>query len=341
MRGGGADGSPQAASAAALATARRTGCLAARFRPAWYHEGVALRVPVACLLALTTLVAGALGCGGGQTPARQADAKSMPESSASAGSTPAPAPTAEAVDPDAPGWLGVELEAVQPGEPGVLVRGVLRGSPAERAGLLESDRIVSVEGETVFHPADVVRIVSLHHAGERVAVGLWRAGAQRLFAVPLGARPDANDLLRSEFLGAPAPHWGSLATVQGSLPAELSGLRGRVVVIDFWASWCVACRLAIPTLNAWHDRYGARGLTVVGITTDAADSALQASVELGIDYAVASDSDGGTSRAYRAMALPTMFVLDRDGTVRDVSVGYSSDHLAEVEAKLRELMATS
>jgi len=53
---------------------------------------------------------------------------------------------------------------------------------------------------------------------------------------------------------------------------------------------------------------------------------------------VASDTDGGTSRAYRAMAIPTLFVVDREGTVRDVMVGYSSDRLAEVEETLRSLM---
>jgi thiol-disulfide isomerase/thioredoxin len=147
--------------------------------------------------------------------------------------------------------------------------------------------------------------------------------------------------LRSQFLGSQAPAWRELATVRGSLPKEVAELRGRVVVIDFWASWCVACRLAIPKLNEWHDRYGAQGLTVVGITTDSTDLALEASVELGIGYAVAADLDGLTSRAYRASAIPTLFVVDKQGTVRDVMVGYSSDRLAEVEKTLAALIAGS
>jgi len=250
----------------------------------------------------------------------------------------APAVTAEAVDPDAPGWLGVELTMARPGEAGVVVRDVLRGAPAERAGLRSGDRIVTIDGELVSRPPDIVRIVSRHHAGQRLSLGLVRDGADRLLAVALGARPDESALLRSQFIGVPAPRWQELATVRGSLPEDLAGLRGRVVVIDFWASWCVACRLAIPTLNAWHDRYSARGLTVVGVTTDSAEIAMEASVELGIEYAVASDPEGDTSRAYKAMAIPTLFVVDREGTVRDVMVGYSSDRLAEVEETLRSLM---
>ena len=115
-------------------------------------------------------------------------------------------------------------------------------------------------------------------------------------------------------------------------------LRGRVVVMEFWASWCVACRLTVPTLNAWKDRYGAQGLTVLGVTTDTPALAMEASVELGIDYPVLSDDDAETSRAYRAMALPTLFIIDRQGIVRDVMVGYSSARLAEAEATLRRLV---
>lgn len=221
------------------------------------------------------------------------------------------------------------------------MRDVVRGAPAEHAGIQAGDRILSVDGEQVGRPQDVVRNVSRHRAGERLSVGLERAGATRLLAVPLGARPDQDELLRSQFLGSQAPAWRELATVRGSLPKEVAELRGRVVVIDFWASWCVACRLAIPKLNEWHDRYGARGLTVVGITTDSTELALEASVELGIGYAVAADLDGLTSRAYRANAIPTLFVVDKQGTVRDVMVGYSSDRLAEVEKTLAALIAGS
>ncbi|HYH43050.1 MAG TPA: redoxin domain-containing protein [Burkholderiales bacterium] len=248
---------------------------------------------------------------------------------------PAPAAT------DEPGWLGVEL-ALPPGDQaGVLVRDVMRDSPAQRAGLQQGDRILRIDAEPVVRPPDVVRIVSAHRAGERVGLVVQRAGADRLLAVLLDARPDQSVLMEREFLGAPAPAWKPLATVRGSVPSTLAELKGRVVVIEFWASWCVACRLSIPTLNAWKDRYGAQGLTVLGVTTDAPGLATEASIELGIDYAVLSDEDGDTSRVYRAMALPTLFVIDRDGNVRDVMVGYSSSRLAKAEAKVRELIGVA
>jgi thiol-disulfide isomerase/thioredoxin len=315
---------------------RASGQKAARIRAAWYHVQVVSGVFVARIgVALLLPVLGVAAC----TAPPPAAAPAPPPPAGTASSEPMPAPPP--VDPDAPGWLGVELAAVPAGEAGVLVRDVVPGAPAEHAGIKAGDRILTVEGEPVTRPQDVVGNVSRHRAGERLAVGLERAGARRLIAVPLGARPTGDELLRSQFLGSQAPAWRELATVRGSVPKEVAELRGRVVVIDFWASWCVACRLAIPTLNDWHDRYGVRGLTVVGITTDSAELALEAAVELGIDYAVASDLDGLTSRAYRASAIPTLFIVDKHGTVRDVMVGYSSDRLAEMEKTLASLIAGS
>ena len=317
---------------------------AAPSRSAWYHEVVARRVltglgPLLALLVLS-------GCGGSSASAPPATPPAVPGGPVDPFASlmlPKPKPV-DAPSPsasDEPGWLGVEL-ALPPGDlAGVLVRDVMRDSPAERAGLAEGDRILRIDSEPVVRPPDVVRIVSAHRAGQRVGLVVQRAGADRLFAVLLDARPDQNVLMRREFLDAPAPAWKPLATVRGSVPGTLAELKGRVVVLEFWASWCVACRMSIPTLNAWKDRYGAAGLTVLGVTTDPPGLATEASIELGIDYAVLSDEDGDTTRVYRALALPTLFVIDRDGTVRDVMVGYSSSRLAEAEVKVRELIGVA
>jgi thiol-disulfide isomerase/thioredoxin len=238
-----------------------------------------------------------------------------------------------------PGWLGVELSKAPPGEAGVIVRDVLRASPAERAGVLAGDRILRVDSAVVERPQDVVLRVSARSAGDRVGLSLMRGGSERLIPVLLTGRPDPDMLLKQAFLGAPAPAFRPLATVKGSVPTTLAELKGKVVVVDFWASWCVPCRMSVPTLNAWHDRYAAQGLVVIGVTMDAPDVALQASVELGMDYAIASDPDGETTRVFKAFALPTMFVIDRDGKVRDALVGYSSDGLRKTENEVQALIS--
>jgi cytochrome c biogenesis protein CcmG, thiol:disulfide interchange protein DsbE len=242
-------------------------------------------------------------------------------------------------DDDGPGWLGIEVAHPAPGEGGVLVKSVLHHSPAEQAGVLVGDRILRIGSEDVGSPQDVVHVVSAHRGGDRLGLALVREGAERLVPVVLVSRPDPDAMLKLELGDGLAPAWRPLATVRGSVPATLAELRGRVVVMEFWASWCVPCRMTAPRLSAWQDRYGAQGLTVIGITMDSPEVALQASVEMGMDYAVLSDPDGETTRVYKAFALPTLFVIDRDGKIRAAQVGYSSAGLERAEAQLRLLLA--
>jgi thiol-disulfide isomerase/thioredoxin len=239
---------------------------------------------------------------------------------------------------DGPAWLGVELATVPPQQAGVLIRDVTPDSPAERAGLSAGDVILSLDGAAVNRPDDVVRAVSSRKPGTRLSVAFRRGTADRLVAAVLDARPDVDALMQKNYVGSPAPAFGDLTVVQGRVPESVSALRGKVVVIEFWASWCVPCRLTAPKLNRWHERWGAQGLEVVGVTTDPAVFATQAAVEFGIRYAVASDESGQTSRTYRAMSIPTLFVIDRDGVVREVVVGYSPDRLAEVERLVERLV---
>jgi thiol-disulfide isomerase/thioredoxin len=221
----------------------------------------------------------------------------------------------------------------------VLVRGVVPESPAERAGLAPGDLILMIEGERVDRPGDLIAFVAAHRAGDDVGVVLRRAGADRLFSVKLEPLPNDEALLQKRYVDNDAPLLSGLTTVQGSVAPSLRSLRGRVVVVEFWANWCLPCRIMAPVLSDWSDRYGARGLDVLGVTGDPVATALDAAKHHGMSYAVFSDENGATQRAYRAYALPTLFVIDRKGVVRDVMVGFSTPRLRAIEGLVERLLA--
>lgn len=126
-----------------------------------------------------------------------------------------------------------------------------------------------------------------------------------------------------------------------SEPLKLKGLRGRVVLIEFWTFGCFNCRNTLPSIKAWDARYREQGLTVVGVHSPESDE--EKNVEnvrrevasLGINFPVVTDNDYATWRAYDVEAWPTLFVLDKLGRIRWKHVGEGKyDQTEQVIQKL-------
>jgi peroxiredoxin len=236
-------------------------------------------------------------------------------------------------------WLGVELDDRGHGK-GVRIEHVIRTSPAQAAGLRDGDVIVEIRGERVGCASDVVRIVSKRSAGERIDVAFLRGTTPFALAVVLVPMPPSDQMLRLDKTGTPAPTWpASLRPVSGDVPKSIEVMRGKVVVLDFWASWCIACKATSRRLSSLQARYGAQGLSVIGITDDPIVEASQGASSFGMKYAIASDESYATQRAFGVRALPTVFVIDKQGVIRDVSVGYDPGREPEVQALIEKLVA--
>lgn len=246
---------------------------------------------------------------------------------------PTPAPLAGL---RAPPWLGVQMD--HGADTGVTVEKVVRGSPAEKAGIHSGDRIVGVDGVRITAPAQVTRGVGQHKIGESVSVEIERRGTASTIAVVLAARPSGDDMLKMDLVGAAAPAWTKVTALAGA-PASIGQLRGRVVLLDFWASWCGPCRMLAPRLSALKDKFGAQGLAVVGITTDDAENAAVFAEKHHMRHGVVVDNHGDTTRAYGITGLPTMLLIDKKGVVRDVFVGFDPSGDARLEAALKVLLA--
>jgi cytochrome c-type biogenesis protein len=132
----------------------------------------------------------------------------------------------------------------------------------------------------------------------------------------------------------PAPDF-ELKTTDGK-PLRLSELRGQVVLLNFWATWCVPCRAEIPGLNEMQRALAGRGFKIVGVSTsDTADIVREYQKDVRQDYTVALGDDGVASR-YAVGVLPTTFIIDREGRIRHKVIGEKSR--AQFEALVKPLL---
>lgn len=121
-------------------------------------------------------------------------------------------------------------------------------------------------------------------------------------------------------VGQPAPELAGVA-LDGTT-VSLASLRGRPVIVNFWASWCVPCRAEFPLLRSELETHAADGLQILGITfkdqPDAASAFLAAS---GATWPTVVDADGRMAAAYRVVAPPQSYFIDRQGVIRSMQIG--------------------
>ena len=131
----------------------------------------------------------------------------------------------------------------------------------------------------------------------------------------------------------------SSATEPAAPRIDLDQYRGRVVVIDFWASWCKPCRQSIPWLNDLHARYARQGLVVIGVNVDAerADAErFQRDVPIGFD--VVYDPQGRLAEQFHVQGMPSSFVFDRHGKLAQTLLGFQEARREQHESEIRDLL---
>ena len=121
-------------------------------------------------------------------------------------------------------------------------------------------------------------------------------------------------------------------------PVQLSRLRGNVVVLDFWATWCPPCRAAVPHLSMLQDKYRSRGLVVLGLNLDTDDKDLMNFVnQTRITYTLVR-SDEAVSNAYHVSGIPRVILIDRNGSMRGDWVGFTPEIGEEMEKSIAALL---
>jgi cytochrome c biogenesis protein CcmG/thiol:disulfide interchange protein DsbE len=145
-------------------------------------------------------------------------------------------------------------------------------------------------------------------------------------------------VIGSPLVGRQAPDF-SLATLEGDATVRLADLRGEVVVLNFWASWCRGCREEHSALAEVWNRYRDRGVVLLGITFQDSPSASRAYLqELGGGWPVLTDPGSRQAMAYGVFGIPETFVIDREGRVlyRHVGAVRYADLVGQIERELQE-----
>lgn len=139
-------------------------------------------------------------------------------------------------------------------------------------------------------------------------------------------------------VGQPAPSVALPSLPDGGI-LSLKSLQGKVVYLDFWASWCGPCRISFPQLEIMRNELGERGFEVLAVSVDEdrAD-ALEFLSTAGVSYPVLHDGSGVTPQTFGLMGMPTGYLIDRAGIVRHVHQGYKKSDGAKLRAMVEELL---
>ncbi len=143
----------------------------------------------------------------------------------------------------------------------------------------------------------------------------------------------------AEELSGPAPDF-DLAVMDGGR-IKLSELKGQVVMVNFWATWCGPCREEMPHLEALYQRYSDLGFTLLGVNVEEDSSgADEFLAETPVSFPILFDPGNDVSELYDVVAMPSTVMIDREGNMRYIhhgyKPGYENDYQSQIRALLRE-----
>ena len=121
---------------------------------------------------------------------------------------------------------------------------------------------------------------------------------------------------------------------------QLSALRGKVVYLDFWASWCGPCKQSFPWMNQMQAKYGPQGLQVLAVSVDTqVEAATTFLADTPARFSVAFDPQGSTPRQYAIKGMPTSVLIGPEGKVLAVHSGFRAEDRAELEQRIAQAVA--
>jgi len=189
----------------------------------------------------------------------------------------------------------------------------------------------------------------------RLAISLPSGNLLRLANIRMAGLDSSVDLrgIFNEALPETAGNLPDIVATQwiDQTPVKLSELRGKVVLLDFWAPWCGPCRYTFPRLQRWHESYKSKGLVILGVTSYSGDIEGHRAThgeelaylrtfkkENRLPYGFAVADTGINDLNYGVYSIPMSFLIDRRGNVRFIALGAGEQEIVALDKKLRTVL---
>lgn len=163
----------------------------------------------------------------------------------------------------------------------------------------------------------------------------------RLAALSLGLILSAtSSLALAVEEGEAAPDF-TLPSIHADQPAiTLSELEGKVVYVDFWASWCAPCLTSLPLYNDLYKEYRDQGLEIVAINVDnPIEDGLDFLLDTPLDFLIPADPDGETAELFGVIGMPSSYLISPDGEVKLVHMGFRNGDIELIESEIQKALA--
>ncbi|MGR9087325.1 MAG: TlpA family protein disulfide reductase [Gammaproteobacteria bacterium] len=142
-------------------------------------------------------------------------------------------------------------------------------------------------------------------------------------------------------VGSAAPAC-DLSTFEGPASFDMEAFKGKVVYLDFWASWCGPCAKSFPFMDDLHRQFKDKGLQLVGVNLDENPKDAKAFLNrFPVGFSIVSDAGGQCAKNYAVQAMPSSYLIGRDGRIRHVHLGFRAGEAQELVQRVEQLLAES
>lgn len=219
-------------------------------------------------------------------------------------------------------WLGISFQKHEYSDRiELLVKGIHPESGAISTGISTGDIITHLGGVKLKTNADISGAIKGKKTGDKIKVVFLHEGKTKQADVVLTERPENISSLMGSAIGSKAIEFGNNFYAN----AEKRNKKPKATLLDFWATWCGACKQSMPTLHELYKTYAGQGLEIIGISSETSDKLAKFQQQFPSPYPMYRDAKQEMWSRYKISAIPTLILLDDNGYILKIWVGIRSE----------------